>query len=59
MYSHIEQGNGLSTFVTSIATPLDLKDQISQFFKPQKHSILLNTTTDGVSTEVQWNKEAT
>ncbi len=33
----IEQGNGLSPlFLTSIATPSDLKDQILQFFKPPK-----------------------
>jgi hypothetical protein len=32
----IEEGNGLSTFVTSIAKPLDLKGLIPQFFKPPK-----------------------
>ena len=32
----IEQGNGLSPFVANIATPLDLKDLISEFFKPPK-----------------------
>jgi hypothetical protein len=32
----IEEGNGLSTFVTSISKPLDLKGLISQFFKPPK-----------------------
>ncbi len=33
----IEWGNGSSSFVTSIAMPLDLKDRISQeFFKPLK-----------------------
>jgi hypothetical protein len=32
----IEEGNGLSTFVTNIAKPLDLKGLISQFFKPLK-----------------------
>ncbi len=32
----IEEGNGLSTFVTSIAKPLNLKGLISQIFKPPK-----------------------
>jgi hypothetical protein len=32
----IEDGNGLSTFVTSIDEPLDLRGLISQFFKPPK-----------------------
>jgi hypothetical protein len=32
----IEQGNGMSPFLTSTATPSDLKDQILQFFKPPK-----------------------
>ena len=32
----IEQGNGLSPYLTSIATPSDMKDQILQFFKPPK-----------------------
>ncbi len=32
----IEEGNGLSTFVTSIAKLSDLKGLISQFFKPPK-----------------------
>ena len=32
----IEQGNGLSPFVANLATPLDLKDLMSEFFKPPK-----------------------
>ena len=32
----IEDGNGLSTFVTSVDEPLDLRGLISQFFKPPK-----------------------
>jgi hypothetical protein len=32
----IDEGNGLSTFVTSIAKPSDLKGLMSQFFKPPK-----------------------
>jgi hypothetical protein len=41
----IEQGNGLSSFVTSIATPSDLKEQISQFVKSPK----LDNRRHGVS----------
>ncbi len=32
----IEKGNGMSPFLTSMDTPSELKDKISQFFKPPK-----------------------
>jgi hypothetical protein len=65
----IEQGNGLSPFVTSIATPSDLKDQISQFFKPPKQdnrgrgaSVMIGSTanidaTNNTHDELDYNND--